>query len=81
MIRFHPHAVIRIAERHLRPEWVEAAIIAPDWTAPDPDDPSVTRAFCAISQAHGRVLRVAHRRDGNDILVLTAFFDRGAKKP
>lgn len=81
MIRFHPHALIRIAERQLRREWVEATVIAPDWTAPDPDDPTVTRAFRAISQAQGRVLRVAHRPDGTDILVLTAFFDRGAREP
>ena len=81
MIRFHSHAAIRIAERHLRLEWVEATVVAPDWTAPDPNDPAVTRIFRAISQAQGRILRVAHRPDGNDIVVLTAFFDRGARKP
>ena len=81
MIQLHAHAITRIAERHLRLEWVEATVITPDWTAPDPDDPSVTRAFRAIAQAQGRVLRVAHRPDGDDILVLIAFFDRGARKP
>lgn len=59
MIRFHPHALVRIAERQLRREWVEATVIAPDRTAPDLDDPTVTRAFRTISQAQGRVLRVA----------------------
>ena len=33
------------------------------------------------NQAQRRVLRVAHPPDGTDILVLTAFFDRGARKP
>ena len=38
MIRFHSHAIVVISERNLRPEWVEATVMVPDWTAPDPDD-------------------------------------------
>jgi hypothetical protein len=81
MIRLHDHAVARLSERNIPRAWAEATVTAPDWTAPDPDDPLVTRAFRAIPEAHGRILRVAHRPDGADILVLTAFFDRGAKRP
>jgi hypothetical protein len=80
-IKLHDHAVRRLLERNIRRAWVEATITAPDWTAPDPDDPLVTRAFRAISAAQGRILRVVHRPDGADILVLTAFFDRGAQRP
>jgi hypothetical protein len=80
-IKFHDHAIRRLTERRIRRVWVEVTITAPDWTAPDPDDPSVTRAFRAIANAQGRILRVVHRPDGADILVLTAFFDRGAKRP
>jgi hypothetical protein len=80
-IKLHDHAVRRLLERNIRRAWVEAAVTTPDWTAPDPDDPAVTRAFRAISEAQGRILRVVHRPDGVDILVLTAFFDRGAQRP
>jgi hypothetical protein len=81
MIRFHPHAITRIKERRLQQTWIEATVIAPDWTAQDPQDPAVTRAFRSIAEAQGRILRVAHKPVGPDILVLTAFFDRGAKRP
>jgi hypothetical protein len=80
-IKLHDHAIRRITERQIRRAWVEATVTTPDWTAPDPDDPSVTRAFRAIPEVQGRILRVAHRPDGADVLVLTAFFDRGAKRP
>ncbi len=39
------------------------------------------RPAAAVSQAQRRVLGLAHRPDGTDIVVLTAFFDRGARKP
>jgi hypothetical protein len=81
VIRLHDHAVLRLAERRVSRTWVEATVAAPDWTAPDPDDPQVTRAFRLIPEAQGRILRVAHRPDGADILVITAFFDRGARPP
>jgi len=42
-------------------------------------DVGVTLSFRAIPEFGGRVLRVAHRSDGDDVLVITAFFDRGAR--
>ena len=45
---------------------------------PDPRDPTLTRSFKAIPNFGHRVLRVVHRPDGDDILVITAHLDRGA---
>jgi hypothetical protein len=78
-IRLTTHAKERQADSNLLLAWIEAAVLQPDWTVPDPRRPGVTRSFKRIIGRDGRVLRVAHRPDGADVLVLTAFFDRGAK--
>lgn len=79
MIKLTVHAKERQAKYGLAQAWIETAVLQPDWTAPDPGHPDVTRSFKAIAARGGKVLRVAHRADGADVLVLSAFFDRGAK--
>lgn len=79
MIQLTLHAQARILRRSLPLAWIEATVSAPDRSTPDPDDPAVTRSFKSIEEAGGRVLRVVHRMDGVDILVITAYFDRGAR--
>lgn len=59
--------------------WVEETLVSPTTVTRDPRDGALQRSFRAIEAAAGRVLRVVHRRDGDDIVVVTAFFDRGAK--
>jgi hypothetical protein len=78
MIKLHDHAVRRLAERHLQRAWSRLPSRRP--TRP-PLIPMTTQAFRAILEARGHILRVAHRPDSDDILVLAAFFDRGAKRP
>lgn len=73
------HAREAIAVRKLRREWVEHTVLEPDRANPDPQAPGLTRSYRAIAEAGGRVLRVVHRPKGSDILVVTAFFDRGAR--
>ena len=68
-----------MAARGIPFEWVDMAIRFPDWTAQDPD-PVLIRSFKSITGSAGRILRVVHRSDGADILVVTAHFDRGAKR-
>jgi hypothetical protein len=55
-------------------------IAAPDRTEADPRNPSLTRSFKAVAAFGNRVLRVVHQPDGDDILVVTARFDRGARR-
>jgi hypothetical protein len=66
-------------KRVLTLESIERTLAAPDFTKPDPNDPTLTRSFKAINEAGGRILRVVHRPEENDIVIATAHFDRDAK--
>ena len=68
-----------MATRGIAVEWVAATVAQPDHRQIDPGDPTLTRSLKAIDAMGGRVLRVVHRPDGDDMLVVTAFFDRGAR--
>jgi Domain of unknown function (DUF4258) len=68
------------AERLIPLEWIERTVREPDWTTPCPKDAALTRCYRRIAEAGGRVLRVVHRPEGNDILIVTAFLDRGARR-
>ena len=69
-----------IAERGLALAWIEAAITDPDTVGQDPGSSDLTRVWKRIPEAGGRVVRVVYRPLGNDILVITAFFDRKARR-
>jgi hypothetical protein len=80
MIRFSQHMEQQLADRpELRQECIEATIADPDRSAPDPD-PALTRSYKVIAAFGRRVLRVVHRPSGTDVLVVTAHFDRGARR-
>ncbi len=79
-IRLTRHARERVDAGEVQAEWIAATIREADWTVPDPRYPGITRSFKSIAAFGGRVLRVAHRPDDGHILVVTAFFDRGAKR-
>jgi Domain of unknown function (DUF4258) len=78
MIRLTEHAERELRRRAIVFEWIEAVVASPDRAEPDPRDPALTRLFKAIPDFGHRVLRVVYRPDGDDILVITAHFDRGA---
>jgi hypothetical protein len=80
MIRFTKHALEAISARDLVVDWIEAAVSAPDWNEPDPRHPDRTRSYKAITEYGARILRVVHRREGDDILIITVHFDRGARR-
>lgn len=79
MIRYSLHASRRLVERGISPGWVEKAVLQPDWVRPDMD-PVLTHSFKAIPEREGRILKVVHRRDGQDILIVTLHLDRGAAR-
>ena len=70
MIRFTKHAQEAIGARD----------IAVDWIVPDPRHPDRIRSYKAIAEHGGRVLRVVHRPEGDDILIITVHFDRRARR-
>jgi hypothetical protein len=74
------HLAAELGEKKLTVAYVEAAVLAPDWTRPGRWTGS-TEAFKAIPEFGNRIVRVAHRTRGTDIFVITAYWDRGARRP
>jgi hypothetical protein len=80
VIRLTKHAQEAMDVRDLAFNWIAEAVSAPDFVEPDPRHPERTRSYKAIAEFGGRVLRVVHRPDGDDIVVITVHFDRGARR-
>jgi hypothetical protein len=78
-VRLSKHAQGRVDAGEVRLDWIEATIRHPAQTQPDPRRPGATLSFRRIQEFGNRTLRVAHRSDGTDVLIITAFFDRGAR--
>ena len=76
-VRLSIHTQREMAASGITATYIEAVLANPTYTTLDP---TLTRSFGPI-QAHGnRMLRVVHRPDGNDVFVVTATWDRGAKR-
>ena len=80
MIRFTKHAQEAISARDIAVDWIEVAVSAPDWVEPDPGHPDRIPSYKVIAEHDGRVLRVVHRPEGDDILIITVHFDRRARQ-
>ena len=79
MILLTKHAEEAVEKRKIALDWIERTVAMPDFSDIDPDDPTLTRSFKAIDEASGRFLRVVHRPEGNDIVIVTVHFDRDAR--
>jgi hypothetical protein len=73
----HPQAKMR--ERAILRSWVEQTARNPQWTEPEPLDPTVERRFRRIAEFGDRALRVVCVETDAAIRVITATFDRGAR--
>lgn len=80
-LRFTGHAKDAIFERILDPEWVELAARKPHWRVADPRGGGIERRYRVFQEADGRVLRVVCLETQAEIAILTAFFDRKARRP
>jgi len=78
---YSTHARTAMRERALEKAWLEAAVFEPDWRLPDPVDADVERRFKPVPERDGRVMRVAVVETDDEIRIITAFFDRRARKP
>jgi hypothetical protein len=67
-------------DRHIERAWVEATVAVQDWSERDPDFPERTHSYKVIPEFGGRVLRVVHFMSDDDIVVITAHFDRSARR-
>ncbi len=74
------HAGLKIRQRHLDLQWIERTARHPEWTQADPYQPEVERRFRSIEEFGGRVLRVACVETVDTIRVISAVFDRGARR-
>jgi hypothetical protein len=75
------HAAEVIRERALHLDWVEAAARNFEWSRPDPQGNGVEQRFRSITEYENRILRVACLENEEEIRIITAFFDRKAKRP
>lgn len=74
------NARAQIALRALDPAWMERTILAPDASETDPRHPDRTRAFRAVPEREGRLLRVVFVvRSPSTFPINTAFLDRGRR--
>jgi hypothetical protein len=80
LIRLTKHAQEAIGVRNIALDWIEATVSSPDFVQADPRHPERRRSYRAIAEYGGRVLRVVHRREGDDIVIITVHFDRGARR-
>jgi hypothetical protein len=80
-IRLTEHAAAAIAERKLLLRWIEEAVHKPEWTEPDLQWTDVERRFRAIPEFGNRILPAACLETPTETRIITAFFDRKAKRP
>ncbi len=73
------HAAQVAKERDIRMEWIEVAVRHPDWKEPDPS--GAERRFRAIPERDGRILRIVCTEADTEVRLITAFFDRNARRP
>jgi len=78
-IVYSGHAIVAMRERDLEEAWVERAVREPEWTEPDPRDPDAVRHFRTVPERGNRFLRVVLVESSENIRILTAFLDRGAR--
>jgi hypothetical protein len=74
------HASAMLEERAIDREWVERTILHPDSAEPDPRHPEMVRAFRAVPERDGRVLRVVYVPSELTCRVITLFLDRSRRR-
>lgn len=73
------HAETIIREREIAPEWLDAAMNAPDLLLPHENDPTLHYALKRIPDFGDRVLRVIYNATNAPPLIVTVYFDRTMK--
>ncbi|HEX2555520.1 MAG TPA: DUF4258 domain-containing protein [Microvirga sp.] len=80
LVSFGRHALDILAERGIERAWVEHTLRAPEAVENDPRHAGRMRAFRAIPERGGRVLRVVYVSTGDALHVITCFLDRGRRR-
>ena len=74
------HALENLVDRDIARDWVERTITDPETTENDARHPERIRAYRAIPERGGRVLRVVYVHEGQTYRIITLFFDRGRRR-
>ena len=73
------HAVRRLRQRKIAPEWISAALAMPLRIENDGDDPALVHALYRVPERNFRVLRVIYNETVDPVAIVTAFFDDEVK--
>jgi uncharacterized protein YuzE len=74
MIRLTKHAQEAVDVRNIALAWIEAVVASSDFVEADPRHPERKRSYKTITEHGGRILRVVHRAEGDDIVIITVHF-------
>ena len=77
---FSRHARSQITERKIERQWVVKTVSEPEFVREDANDQNVILAFRRIPEAGDRWLRVVYTARAEKVIVITAFFDRKARR-
>ncbi len=79
-ISFTRRADTVLAERGIERAWIERTLNEPETIERDLSGAGTYRAFRAIAERGNRVLRVVYTQSGDDVRIITAFFDRARRR-
>jgi|GEM_PF-570696 len=75
------HAIDNMADRGIDRALVERTVLTPEATEPDPQYPERMRAYCALPEFGGRILRVVCVEEpALTYRIITLFLDRGWRR-
>ena len=74
------HAEHMIRERGIARDWIGRTLLHPQWTEPDRHDRALRHALSAIAERGRKFLRVVYDPASKPRRVITAFFDRRARR-
>ncbi|GLS46929.1 DUF4258 domain-containing protein [Methylobacterium brachythecii] len=80
LFTYGPHAVDNLDDRQIQREWVERTVTEPEILEPDKTYPDRLRAFRALPERDGRVLRVVYLPTDDGAHIITMFLDRGRRR-
>ena len=78
-IRWSSHVLARMRIREIDPAWVQRTVEHPEEIEPATEHPGRVRAFAAVTERDGRVMRVVYEpiAGSDEIVLVTAMLDRG----
>ena len=79
-ITYGRHAIETLADRGIDRLWVERTVTAPDSLEPDPKHTDRLRAYRALPERDGRVLRVVYVPMADGAHIVTMFLDRSRRR-